>query len=340
MVTTSVGRRAFIKNAGTGLAVVLFSRRSAFGREEKILLGDGKHRYEWIRNWAKLPDGVRFGNTHGTVVIDSHGRILMNTDSENAVMIFDPDGRYIKGWGKDWKGGSHGMMIRKDGNTEFVYITHHSRHQFAKFTLDGEEVWVKDYPAQSGAYKESTEFRPTSIAFAPNGHFYVADGYGKHWVHHYDAKAEYVGSWGGEGTEPGKFKTPHGIWVDTRGSTPAVLVADRANHRLQWFTLDGKYLKMMDQNLRLPSGFDQRGDDIAIADLAGRVTILGKDNSVVTHLGDNPDPEKRAKNPIPPEQWVDGLFISPHGVRWDKDGNLYVEEWLSTGRITKLKRVR
>jgi hypothetical protein len=68
------------------------------------------------------------------------------------------------------------------------------------------------------------------------------------------------------------------------------------------------------------------------------VTILGKDNSVVTHLGDNPDPEKRAKNPIPPEQWVDGLFISPHGVRWDKDGNLYVEEWLSTGRITKLKR--
>jgi hypothetical protein len=112
-------------------------------------------------------------------------------------------------------------------------------------------------PAQSGAYKESTEFRPTSIAFAPNGHFYVADGYGKHWVHHYDAKAEYVGSWGGEGTEPGKFKTPHGIWVDTRGSTPAVLVADRANHRLQWFTLDGKYLKMMDQNC------DCRADSIS-----------------------------------------------------------------------------
>ena len=69
------------------------------------------------------------------------------------------------------------------------------------------------------------------------------------------------------------------------------------------------------------------------------MTILDKNNKVVAHLGDNPDPEKRGKNPIPPEQWKDGEFISPHCPRWDAQGNLYVLEWLSEGRITKLKRV-
>jgi hypothetical protein len=84
---------------------------------------------------------------------------------------------------------------------------------------------------------------------------------------------------------------------------------------------------------------DQRGGDLVVADLAGRVTILDKDNRVIAHLGDNPDPKKRATNQVPPDQWVDGVFISPHCPRWDNQGNLYVHEWLTSGRVIKLKRV-
>ena len=98
-------------------------------------------------------------------------------------------------------------------------------------------------------------------------------------------------------------------------------------------------LLMLDKDLRRPSNFHQRGSEIVIADLEGRVTIIDGQNRIITHLGDNKDPELRGKNPIPPEKWVDGQFISPHCVRWDSDGNLYVAEWLSTGRIIKLKRV-
>jgi NHL repeat len=335
-----ITRRGFLAGAGAGLAGLALARPALGRRDGPVVLGTGAHTYEWVKGWAKLPEGMRFGNTHGAVVIDAQGRILMNTDTENAIMIFDPDGKFIKAWGKDWKGGTHGMGLSKEGKAEYVYLTHHSRHQFAKCTLDGEVVWVKDYPQEPGIYQKADEFKPTGVAIAPNGDFYVTDGYGKSWVHHYNAKAEYVRSWGGKGSEAGQLNQPHGIWVDTRAKTPQVVVADRANHRLQMFSLDGKHVGFVTEDLRLPSNMHQRGEDLVIADLAGRVTIIGKDNKVITHLGDNPDPDKRGKNPIPPEQWADGEFISPHCPRWDAQGNLYVAEWLSTGRITKLKRVK
>jgi len=51
------------------------------------------------------------------------------------------------------------------------------------------------------------------------------------------------------------------------------------------------------------------------------------------------DPKKRATNKVPADQWLDGQFIAPHGVSFDKQGNIYVEEWMQVGRLVKLKRV-
>lgn len=338
-----MSRRTFMIGLGAGLAASMVSPRLLLAERSRsnkpIILGTGRHTYEWVPGWAKLPDGMQLSNCHGGIVIDSRGRILLNTDTENAVMIFDPDGKFIKGWGKELKGGSHGMMIRKEGREEFLYITHTARHELIKATLDGELVWTRGYPEQSSIYKMASEYKPTGVAFAPNGDIYVTDGYGKYWVHHYNAKGEYIRSWGGPGSEPGRLNNPHGIWVDTRRKTPAVIVADRGNKRLQIFTLEGQHLGFVTEEMRLPSNMDQRGSDIVIADLAGKITILDKDNKVITHLGDNADPKKRATNRITPDQWVDGVFISPHCPRWDRHGNLYVHEWLLSGRVTKLKRV-
>ncbi|MFL6274391.1 MAG: hypothetical protein ACJ74G_04205 [Blastocatellia bacterium] len=341
-----VSRRAFLSGVGATMAAAGAARAfpaiitTKTASDAPVILGSGAHRYEWVKNWAKLPEGVRFGNTHGAVVIDSQRRVLMNTDSDNAVMIFDADGRFIKGWGKEWRNGTHGMALNREGKTEYLYLTHFNRHEFAKCTLDGEVVWVKGYPQESGVYQKADEFKPTGIAFVPGGDFYVTDGYGKSYVHQYNAKGEYIRSWGGEGNGVGQLKQPHGIWVDTRYPKTRVLVADRANHRLQFFTLDGKPDGMVTEDLRLPSNFHQRGMDIVVADLQGRVTILDRHNKVITHLGDNEDPKLRGQNPVPVEQWKDGQFISPHCPRWDAEGNLYVAEWLSSGRITKLKRVK
>ena len=332
-----VGATAITSAVVRGFPAVITSTSAG---DAPIVLGNGNHKYEWVRGWARLPDGMRFGNTHGAVVIDARGRVLMNTDSDNAIMIFGADGRFIKAWGKEWRNGTHGMALHREGKTEYLYLTHFNRHEFAKCTPDGEVVWVKGYPKEAGVYQSAEEFKPTGIAFAPGGDFYVTDGYGKSYVHQYNGKGDYVRTFGGEGSGVGQLKQPHGIWVDTRRPTPRVLVADRANHRLQFFTLDGRPDGMVTEDLRLPSNFHQRGPDIVIADLQGRVTIIDKDNKLITHLGDNEDPKLRGQNPVPPEQWKDGQFISPHCPRWDAEGNLYVAEWLSSGRITKLKRLK
>jgi hypothetical protein len=339
-----VSRRRFIAAAGYGLATTLITPQLLLANSSKtstkpLILGIGKHRYEWVKDWMKLPSGMQLTNCHGGIVFDSQGRMLINTDTENAVMIFDPNGKFIKGWGKGLENGCHGMMIRKEGKEEFLYITHTTRHELIKTTLDGEIVWTRGYPEQPQIYSDKTKYKPTAVAFAPNGDFYVTDGYGEYWVHHYNAKAEYIRSWGGRGSEPGKLNNPHGIWIDTRKKEHVVMVADRGNNRLQNFTLDGKHISFVTEDMRRPSNMDQRGEHIAVADLAGKVTILDKNNKVVTHLGDNPVAEKRGTNKLPPDQWADGIFISPHCPRWDKKGNLYIHEWLLSGRVTKLKKL-
>lgn len=348
----SVKRREFLaKSVGFGLAAVtaalagptnLFAKTnggSRVVRADAPRLGAGEHTYEWTPNWAQLPASVELKNCHGGIAIDSQGRVFLNTDTENSVMMFDPSGKFIKGWGKDYRGGAHGLMIRREGRQEFAYITHHARHELIKTTLDGELVWTRGFPAELGVYKSAAEYKPTAVAFAPNGDIYVTDGYGKHWVHHYNKSGDYIRSWGGTGSEPGKLNQPHGIWVDSRGKALVVVVADRANHRLQTFSLDGKHLGFTTDGMRLPSNMDQRGGALAVADLAGKVTILDRDNKVVTHLGDNADEKKRGTNKLPPAEWQPGVFVAPHSVRWDKAGNLYVHEWSLAGRVIKLKKV-
>jgi hypothetical protein len=35
-----------------------------------------------------------------------------------------------------------------------------------------------------------------------------------------------------------------------------------------------------------------------------------------------------------------GIFTAPHGLSFDKEGNLYVEDWNQTGRVTKLAKLK
>jgi len=40
-----------------------------------------------------------------------------------------------------------------------------------------------------------------------------------------------------------------------------------------------------------------------------------------------------------PSQWRPGKFVHPHDACFDRDGNIFVAEWVSTGRVTKLARM-
>ena len=165
------------------------------------------------------------------------------------------------------------------------------RRCVVKTTLKGEIVWKIEGPpdiedTSPGADGAPKPYNPTNIAIAPNGDIYVGDGYGSYYVNQYNSKAEYIRTFGGKGSEPGKLAEPHGIWVDTRGTSPILVVADRRNNRLQRFTLDGKHVDFV-PGFRLPCHFDERKGLVVIPDLHGRVTLIDKHNQLVEHLGDS-----------------------------------------------------
>ncbi|MBM3976700.1 MAG: hypothetical protein FJ299_06885 [Planctomycetes bacterium] len=302
-------------------------------------VGSGAHSYDWQRGWFQLPAGVEFGNTHGNIAFDAGGRVYVNTDSERAVMVFGPDGRFIDAWGKEFAGGAHGMCIATEGREEVLWLAHTGRHEVVKCSLQGEVKLRIGWPEASKRYASANEYAPTAVAIGPAGQVFVGDGYGRSWVHEFDASGAYVRTFGGPGGQPGQFNCPHGLGMDLRGAEPLLVVCDRENHRLQRFDMQGRLVDMIGGDLRRPCTVQQRGDELLVADLAGRVTVLGKDNQVVAHLCDQPDPNKRAQNGVPREQWMEGEFISPHCARWDERGNLYVMDWLAQGRLTRLARV-
>lgn len=347
-------RREFIKTAGVA-AMTATLGPTIVGAEDKAgtklpVVGSGEFQYEVTHGWGELPSHIKWGETHG-VAIDSQGFVYIKHRTRiaeapmDSIAVFDPKGKFVRSWGQQYHGGGHGIDIRKDGNEEFLYLCV-STGTVVKATLKGEEVWTKGRPMETGKYDDPKAlFKPTNICFAPDGGFYVADGYGSHFIHQYDKDTKWVRTWGGFGDQPGQFKTPHGLWLDDRpGREPTVVVCDRANARLQVFTLDGKFIRMVD-GVSFPAHLETRGDVMLCPDLHARITLLDKDNKVITHLGYDQQWTTQVlgdgKFPVRgnPALWQPGSFIHPHDACFDHAGNIFVVEWVPTGRVSFLRKV-
>lgn len=175
------------------------------------------------------------------------------------------------------------------------------------------------------------------MATAPDGTLFVSDGYGRNYIHLYRPDGTYLKSFGGTGDALGRMSTPHGLMVDTRLDSPRLVVADRSNHRLQYFTLGGEPLHFVRDELRLPCHFHQRGGELLIPDLMSRVTLFDRDDRLIVHLGDGGD--YAGLRDKPRTAFTPGKFVAPHGAIFDQEGNIFVVEWVEVGRVTKLRRV-
>lgn len=358
---TSLSRRRFLAQTSLALAapMVLTAQKS----EKDLVIGTGAHRYEVQHNWPQLPDRYNWQTTHN-VAVDAAGLLYVihegreNLKDHPSIFVFDDQGKFVRAFGNQFQGGGHGLEVRTEGKQQFLYVTGYQQlKNFAKLTVTGEVVWEKHAPMDSQLYPagEDTKpakrwgrdaFMPTNYAFLPDGGFFLADGYGSFRIHRYDQDGKWLSKFGEPGTGPGQFNTPHGIWIDNRpGREISVVVADRANKRLQWFTLEGKHLKTLDGFI-LPANIDSRGDVLLVPDLSARVTLLDKNDQVITHLGEDPDwraevlkDGMKLRGNATGEGWVSGKFLHPHDACFDAKGNIFVAEWVNTGRITKLRKV-
>jgi hypothetical protein len=344
-------RRSFIKTASAATlasaAPTILHAADKAGQKNPVL-GKGEFKYEAIHNWGEVPSHIQWGNTHG-VTIDADSLIYIKHQSSadtpiDAIAVFDPSGKFVRSFGKEYHRGGHGIDIRNEGGEEFLYLSDVHNRQVVKTNLKGEQVWKISYPTEPGVYEKIEQFRPTNIAFAPDGGFYVGDGYGSHYIHQYDKNAKWIRTWGGEGTEPGKMRTPHGMWLDDRpGRKPSIVVCDRANARLQYFTLDGEFISFV-EGLSFPADCDTQGEVLLVPDLHARVTLFDKDNNVIAQLGYDENWTKKVladnlKLRNHADQFEPGRFIHPHDACFDREGNIFVTEWVPMGRVTLLKRV-
>ena len=308
-------------------------------------------------HFPKLPDRFTWQTTHG-VALDSAGHLYVIHQGEKklkdhpSIFVFDSEGTFVRAFGSEFQGGGHGIEVRKEGNEEFLYVCgYQGVKAFVKMTLDGEIVWYRKAPMESGAYAAGEDisttptwnrqgFLPTNFAFLDDGGFLLADGYGSFTIHRFDKDAKWISRFGGPGDGKGTFNTPHGIWIDRRaGREPSIVVCDRAHDTLQILSMDGTYKETL-TGFGLPANIDTWKNLMMVPELKACVTLLDENNKPVVRLGRAVERLGEVKDlRTKPDQWRDGEFVHPHDACFAPNGDIFVAEWVGTGRVSKLERI-
>ena len=317
-----------------------------------VRTGNGEFTFETVPGWGSLPDGRNIGPTHGGVVVDPKtGRVYVSTDSLLSVIVFEADGKHVGNIAPDCQG-FHAMDIREEEGRTVLYGAQlngygnaiRKKEGLAETTprickIDTDGKLLLEIPNAATGEIQGGWKGLTAVAVAPDGSIFCSMGYGSQLIHRFDSTGKHLKTFGGRGKGDAVLtNTSHGLKVDTRFGEPRLLVCDRENRRLFHATLDGEWIGEYASHLRRPCAVSIHGDYCAVAELEARVTILDKNGAPVAFLGDNPDRKQWAAFPTPLDKIADGVFTAPHGLSFDKDGNLYVQDWNQSGRVTKLVR--
>lgn len=310
---------------------------------KKPVFGHNGMHYRMDEKWGALDPQKHPVNDCHEMVQDSKGRILLLTnETKNNVLVYNKSGKLLKSWGHEFPG-AHGFTLDRANGEDFLYITDNKTHQVYKSTIDGKILMTIDYPAETGVYPKKEAFVPTETTVLDNGDFYIADGYGLQYIMHYDAKGKLKNFFGGKGEGEEHLDNAHGICVDTRQSTPSLLITDRTRNCFKRFSLEGKWI----ETIALPGACVCRpvikGDHLYAAVLrspdlkaekSGFVTILDKQNKVVSNIGGTEPVYQNGK--LQPMSQAEKIFIHPHDVCVDNDENLYVAQW-NSGKVYPYK---
>ncbi|GHD42610.1 hypothetical protein GCM10017083_07820 [Thalassobaculum fulvum] len=280
---------------------------------EGIVTDLGDRRYRIERGWARLPAGMGFGMvSHLAAAAD--GRVFVLQRKDPPVLVFGPDGSFAGGLLEGRIADGHGIHLdRRPDGSERLFVVDRDAHEIVCCDLAGGILFTlgrRHVPAFEAPFNS-----PTDLAVAPDGEIYVTDGYGNTRVHRFAADGRHLGSWGGLGSVPGRFMTPHAVTVDGRDR---VLVADRENGRVQVFDRTGRLLDIW-RGFQNPMDVtvDDRGL-VLVSDQVPRIHALNLDGTIAG----------RGRAAI---NGAHGLAVGP-------DGAVYLAE-LAPETVTKLTPV-
>ena len=304
-----------------------------------IIGGYGDFIFQYEPSRLVMPAGTSLNNAHGLVVDPLTNEIILtyepNHDTDTHCMVrFKPDGTdgVTIGDGTGLcEGTPHGLRLSAEGSDLYLYHANNDA-TLHKTTLDGKLLWtVKGAPTIDPAFQPN---KPTWFAAPPGSKFvYMADGYGSNYVHSYTHDGVYANySFGGRGTDFGKFQTCHCINYDAR--VGKIIVTDRENHRHQYFDLNptgGPQLTF--SSVFTTPGLDRPcthhvapdGVHAVVPALEGPVGILDSTNALVSLVN------------------VSGLLgnlghLHPHDAIMLPSGDLVVATW-APGRLSYWRKL-
>ena len=290
----------------------------------------GDRQYELVPGWGKVPAGWEWGQVGG-VAVDSLDRVYAFTRTRHPLMIFDRSGAFIDSWGNEIFEDAHGICIAADDS---MYFVDRSPQLVLKFSREGRHrisLGQRGVHSDTGYTEETPKVghaggpfhHPTDVSVASSGEIYVSDGYRNCRVHKYAADGTPLLAWGEPGDGPGQFNLPHSVW-EHKGR---VYVADRANNRIQVFTMDGVHLETWPGFLHPTKIFVGNDDVMYVAELDARVSVLDLQGNVLARWGSE-------------RSHVPGEFWGPHGIWADSHGDIYVSEVLEGQRVQKFTRTK
>jgi DNA-binding beta-propeller fold protein YncE len=245
------------------------------------------------------------------VAVDSAARLHLLRRARAAVVVLDPGGQFLFGYGEGQIFDPHGITI---DHLDRVWIADRDAHQVLCFSSDGA-------PLSSLGKRHTPRWRapfnhPTKVAVSADGEIYVADGYGNGQIHRFDPAGGYLASFGEIGHHQGAFMTPHSLIVD---QSDRVLVCDRENDRVQVFDRDGHWLASWEGLSRPMDIFEQVDGTFIVTDRVPSITSFAA----------NGDRLGRCRPSL----------HGAHGISGDRNGNLYLaeNETMSVTRLTEVQ---
>src|SRR5215468_5765554 len=259
------------------------------------------------------------------------GKIGVDAKWENCIVVADANGNIIERW-TQWDSilqRPHFVAINPYDPDKYVWVIDDHNHVIYKFSHDGKQlVQTIGTPKQYGA--DGTHFnRPTFLAWLPDSTMFVSDGYNGTRVAKFDKNGKFLLDWGQKGNppnekRPGYMNNVHGIAVDPQ--TRRVFVNDRANHRIQVFDENGKYLYEWSAG--------EEPSDIHLIYIGADRTLWAFDRGTSKMLKYDLDGHFLYSWGT----WGDfpGGFWGVHGFSEDQEGNFYVAE-VDSGRVQKFR---
>jgi peptidylamidoglycolate lyase len=289
-------------------------------------------RYQVVHEWPVLPEGRDLGAVSG-VGVDSHDNVIVFHRNERSwpssnklltapialptVTIFDGrSGHVLTEWGANQFAMPHGLTIDSQDN---VWLTDVALQQVYKFSHDGHLLMTLGERGVAG--DDPAHFnRVTDVAVAPDGGFFVSDGYRNSRIMKFSRTGIFLMQWGTKGSGPGEFIVPHAIALDHEGR---VYVADRQNDRVQVFDGNGRYLgEWKSKEIGRPYAVRFGSDGTAYVADGGEQPKIPPDRSGFAVV--SPDGKQISRF----GRWgnYDGQFEMAHAIAVASDGSVYVAD--------------